>query len=72
MIITPKGEKPRPAQINFRWDPDVITRLKRIADRTGHSINEAGELLMKWALGRAEVELEISGDEAAPLKRKKQ
>lgn len=68
VIVSPK--KPD-GQVKFRWDPDLIDGIKEIAARTNRSINEAGELLMRWAVDRAKAELEITG-ETSTIRKKTQ
>lgn len=59
VIVSPK--KPA-AQVKFRWDPALRDELAALAERTGRTVNETGELLMRWAIQRAKEELELAGD----------
>lgn len=70
VIVSPKKQ---PEQVKFRWDPDLIQEVRDIAERTGRTINEAGEMLMRWAVERAKTELELSDSspEGSAAKRKK-
>lgn len=69
VIVSPK----KPAeQVKFRWDPDLVVQLKELADRTHRTINETGELLIRWAIERSKEELDRAELEpGTPLKRKK-
>lgn len=60
MIVSPKTKT---EQIKFRWDPDLCERVRRIAERTKRRINETGELLMRSAVERSELELELADSE---------
>lgn len=68
VIVSPRK---RPVQVKFRWDPDLAEELRQIAERTDRSINEAGELLMRWAIERSKAELDLAAESESPLKRKK-
>lgn len=68
-VIVPPRTKP--TQVKFRWPPDLQKELAAIAEKTNRSINETGELLMRWAIERAKAELDM-GDAGSPVKRKKQ
>jgi hypothetical protein len=66
VIVPPK----KPAeQVKFRWDPDLIQEVHALARRTNRSINETGEMLMRWAVDRAKTELEMAGAAEAKKKR---
>lgn len=67
VIVPPKTAS---VQVKFRWPPDLLDEIRAIAERTGRSQNEAGERLMRWAIERAKVELEMAG-EPAPERRRK-
>ena len=61
-VIVPPKEPPKDSevveQVKFRWPRKDIERVKRIAEKTHRSMNEAGLLLMRWALDKSEAELE--------------
>lgn len=61
VIVTPKVE---PVQVKFRWDPAIRDELEAIAKRTHRTINETGEILIRWAIERAKEELELAGEVA--------
>lgn len=64
VIVSPK--KP-PKQVKFRWDPDLVRELERLAERTGRTMTDTAELLMKWAVERAKAELELAAKEVGEL-----
>lgn len=68
MIVPPRAKA---TQVKFRWPPDLQAELAAIAEKTNRSINETGELLMRWAIERAKAELDMGSTES-PVKRKKQ
>lgn len=69
VIVTPKRP---PKELKFRWDPDLAARIERIAEETGRTVNDAAELLMRWAVERQELEMERGGaHSAAKAERKK-
>ncbi len=59
VIVPPKTQS---VQVKFRWPPDIGVEIAAIAKRTNRSMNEAGELLMRWAIERAKQELDAAGD----------
>lgn len=69
VIVPPKTE---PKSVRFRWPPDLVEEIEAIAARTGRSMNEAGELMMRWAVERTKAELETGPDGGLSSKRKKQ
>lgn len=72
MIVPPKS-KSVVVQCNFRWPSDLPEEIRAIAERSGRSLNETGELLMRWAVERAKAEYEAVAETENPLgvKRKK-
>lgn len=58
MAVVPKKQEPMRAV--FRWAPSLVDEIDEIAKATGRSRNEAGELLMRWAVERAKHELEMA------------
>lgn len=68
VIVSPKKE---PVQVKFRWDPSLLAELKELAERTDRSMNECGEMLIRWALERAKQELDEAGEVTRDTKGKK-
>lgn len=62
------------SQFKFVWPDDLIAEVKELAEVSDRSINEAGEILMRWAVqeARAEWGLSHSASEAGRTGRKKQ
>lgn len=65
VIVAPKKT---PEQVKFRWPPDLIEEVREIAKRTGRTMNEAGEMMMRWAVERAKHELEAAEPREKPRK----
>ena len=42
--------RPKTEQVKFRWPPELIQEIRDVARRSGRTINDAGELLMRFAL----------------------
>src|SRR5580765_1185402 len=61
VILPPKVSKEDLKSPMFRWHPDTVARIKRIAEMQGYSVNEAGEMLMRWAIEATEKELGLAG-----------
>ncbi|MGH9811503.1 MAG: hypothetical protein ACRD4T_00055 [Candidatus Acidiferrales bacterium] len=55
MLVPPKADR---IQCKFRWSPDIMADLKRVAEERGRSVNDVSERLMRWAVDRALAELE--------------
>lgn len=67
MIVPPKKD---PVNVKFRWDETLADDIKMIAEKTGRSMNETGEMLMRWAVERAKAELEFANAQAANEKKR--
>lgn len=69
MTIVPK--KAKHAKLTFRWSPDLVAEIDRIAEHTGRSQNECGEYLMRWAVQQALREIDQEQADATARNRKK-
>lgn len=70
-IVVPPKSAPKP--VKYTWKADTIAKLKAIADRTGRSDNEVGEMLMEKAVAAARHEYALVAETApqpAPRRRK--
>lgn len=76
-VIVPPKEPPNipesevVEQVKFRWPRKDAARIKRIAEQTHRSMNEAGLLLMRWALDKAEAELKAEPSPKPPEPKRK-
>lgn len=71
-VIIPPKAKSRVKQPKFRWSEDTVDRLEVVSNDADRSMNETGEILMRWALQEVEREKKMLAGVPEPLKRKKQ
>jgi hypothetical protein len=69
VIVSPKVKA---REMKFRWDPELVREIEDIAARTHRTLNECGELLMRWAVERSKQELELLDEQSGNARRKKQ
>lgn len=46
-VVIPKQP---PVQLKFRWDAALVDELRAIAEATGNSMNDAAEMLVRFAI----------------------
>ena len=63
------SKKSKPESLTFRWDPELFAELRALASETGRSLNETGEILMRWAVQEARRDLERQAARTASEKK---
>lgn len=67
-VLPPKSAdepKEQRVQKKFLWPPDLCDEIDELAKVSDRSINETGEILMRWAAEKARVEWGLSSKTAA-------